>query len=264
MPPTKLQATEAPGNGGLLPEVQGRRFYDMFQMHAALACEHINRLHAETATAPTFANHQLRPITWDHTAMEANSVAARLRISHHFLKHHAAIMTMARERSPARRLLLSEALHRPVKRADVDEMQAWSIHVNDDFFVVGYVPQGAVFVQLLEGGGERVFVVKGIATRISELLAGGAQEVDGMRYVHTVLVPWHGAITYSAVVLEGEAHTGGVRRPLTPRPGGVRPCLGRWRRPLHADGRVAGPPRRHGGQQAPQPHAVPGVACGRP
>lgn len=60
---------------------------------------------------------------------------------------------------------------------------------------MGYVKDGAVFVQTRDDGRDEVFVVKGICSHLSEVLSG-AVPIDGFPFVHTVLVPFAGAITY--------------------------------------------------------------------
>jgi len=115
---------------------------------------------------------------------------------------------------------------RSLSEQDKKNIEAWCAHIEDDFFVVDHIPKkGTVFVQIGRIDKERindgkifdendvheprVFLVRGLATPLAELVANlaadfkqhnprMAEKYEGLPLarIHTVIVPFNGGLTY--------------------------------------------------------------------
>ena len=184
---------------GQLPESQGRYFYDIFNVLGYLAAQDIN-----TQNAKSLRTMSDGVLTW-HRDMQRIPTEVKLRVSGEILGNHANIVSSLTSKKVLKQI--KAHLGRRMTNKDLRYMRSWKRHVVDDFFMVGFVKRGGVFVQMYEtedgSGVENVFVVKGLADSLGAAMGGmqrHCMQQLGWKYgvVHAALVPSpdNKAITY--------------------------------------------------------------------
>ena len=221
---------EATPTGSCMPERDGRSFYALMQVCSMVAVPRINAERRASGSAP---------LRWDDADMQANDMMTRSLVNAWILSHldpllaalapaaapGGAAAALGRDFAAKLQFLLGRSR---LLRADLDAIGAWKTHIDDDFCCVGFVEDGAVFVQLpspprptgeLQGDGgawvlprgqateERVFIVRALSTPLGELLGPpmaqcpAQYDVPGLGFwVRTTLMPWAGRITYSTTL----------------------------------------------------------------
>jgi hypothetical protein len=207
------------GSDGLLRESDGRRLYDLLGFLGAAVLPALN-----AARLPK------SPVAWNARDSTRNDTLTRMLVNKFVL---AEISRLADEvDSGTHDALARKVLGRRLTATDKAEIRGLGVHVEDDFYVVGYVADGAILVQVPVAGAEeksskeflqtlpprqgvptaaegpRVFVVRGLATPLEDLFApiveeavqGGASGGRRFARVHTVLMPFGSRITYMTTV----------------------------------------------------------------
>jgi hypothetical protein len=110
----------------------------------------------------------------------------RMWIVAYALNHLDELLDQARDQ----RRSLAQRTGLPFTDDDIFFLRGWRVHVTGDFFVEGFLPEGAVLVRGADAR-EEVFVVKSLASPFTELLAPGAGKDDPASFpaVYTVLLP---------------------------------------------------------------------------
>eukprot|EP00943_MAST-04B_sp_MAST-4B-sp1_P004079 g4079.t1 len=200
-----LTLTEPVNSRGLLPRDQGMYFYHLFSILGHIGATAVNNRRMELNQST------MKLVKWNSEVWKV-PIADRLVVAAEILASHQKILSTLRKRDVQLRLFARE-----ITEAELSMMEQWKFHVVDDFVVVGHTPRGAVFVQVTEDGKENVYVVRGLADKISKLCNPSAFKECGMKYgvFHTALVPSPdgNAITYVGALVGGGSENFRYRTP---------------------------------------------------
>lgn len=186
----KFQLCDRDGALGLLPELSGRLFYNLVTCMSIVAVPDLNALRKTM---------HLPQIEWIVSDFQANRLAVRGLVQQHILGN---IDSLLRKLDMRHEVQFENILGRRFTKRDKAIIAEWTAHLESDFWIVGHVQDGTVFVQLGPGEEEHVFVVKGLATPMSEVTANLVQEWGNTLPVRTVLLPFRDCITYFSTMAE--------------------------------------------------------------
>ena len=195
------------GVHGCLHEKDGRLFYDLMACLTTIALPQLNLARAKMKQPP---------LEWDRFDTQANDLSSRGVVQQYVLGHIDKLVDQAE--SGAHDAVFESILQRRVQPRDKAILRQWRAHLEADFFVCGFVDDGAVFVQLCESFDgvladddqsrdtdlpfPRVFVVKALATPLSEVLRDMAVQLKtDVVAVRTVLLPFRQCVTYMSTML---------------------------------------------------------------
>jgi hypothetical protein len=176
-------------------ESEGRLFYALLGCLAEIAVPLLNVERSD----------QGKPaLAWISTDMAANEMPIRGLVFQYILGNISSMLSEVD--SGRHKRTFSALLGRRFLMSDRVKIQKLSTHIESDFFIPGFVEDGAIFVQLGKSiEEERVFVVKGLSDPFSRIFAVAVENTAASCLVfHTVLVPWGGCIIYDSVLQKAE------------------------------------------------------------
>eukprot|EP00978_Attheya_sp_CCMP212_P009775 scaffold23270_cov43-Attheya_sp.AAC.1 len=225
-PPLILGGVDAEGR---MQENQGRRFYGLLQVLAAMA---LPKLNAERASA-LGAGSTTSPLQWD-SDISANSGETLEMVTNYSLQEIDWLVEQVEKNTTdcCTQAIIQQSLgRRRLSKGEKREIQSFKVHVHDDFFVLGHIPgQGAVLVQVGrlrhherlprdmmqdEYHEPRVFVVQGLVESLASvtapmrarfqkehpsLLKKYPEFEDSLCMVNTTLLPYNNGITCMFVI----------------------------------------------------------------
>jgi hypothetical protein len=218
---------------GRMQANQSRRFYGLWDVLSAMA---FPKLNAERASVPGTTQ---TPLHWHSSDRSPDSGCNALIVMDYILQEIDWFVEQV-ESSDNRQnqLIIQQALggRRVLSKGEKEEIRSWKVHVEDDFFVLGFIPgQGSILVQvgrlqhqeLLpprkiqdEYHEPRVFVVQSLALSLAKhtaqlredfqkehpsLLKKYPEFKDGLCMIHTTLLPYNNGITYKPTITAPQA-----------------------------------------------------------